>query len=225
LLALALHVGLDWRIVVGALLAYTAIAVLVIMGIGHHVPHHRFGPANSLTLFRASYVALLVGMMAEATSLSGTERWLFVGTGIAALLLDGADGWVARRSGFASPFGARFDMEVDSLLVLALAALVWRAGQAGGWVLTCGLLRYTFVVAGWVWPLLAAPLPPSFRRKAICVAEIIVLLIALAPPVGPGLGGALCLGGLIVLVYSFAADTIQLLATSRREHRAAGMTT
>jgi len=192
------------------------------LGIGQHAPHRRFGPANTLTLVRATYVALLTGIIIDEASLSDTGRWLLVGTGAAALLLDGVDGWAARRTGLASRFGARFDMEVDAFLVLVLAALVWRAGQAGVWVLTCGLLRYIFVLAGRAWPVLATPLAPSFRRKAICVAEIIVLLVALAPPVRPVMAELLCLSGLIVLGYSFAADTVQLLTTPRR---AAGMST
>jgi phosphatidylglycerophosphate synthase len=224
-LVLVLETGLSWHAVAGSLMVYAVIATLVMMGIGQHAPHHQFGLANTLTLCRAAYGALLAGIIADGASLSEAGRWLLVGTGLAALLLDGADGWAARRSGLASRFGARFDMEVDAFFVLVLAALVWRAGQAGGWVLTCGLMRYIFVLAGRAWPVLAKPLAPSFRRKAICVAEIAVLLVAMAPPVGPGIGGLLCLGGLIVLAYSFAADAVELLAAPRQERRAAGMTT
>jgi phosphatidylglycerophosphate synthase len=130
------------------------------------------------------------------------------------LLLDGADGWTARRTGLASPFGARFDMEVDALFVLVLAMLVARTGAAGGWVMIAGLLRYLFVVAGFFWPILTLPLPASFRRKAVCVVQILALLAALAPPAA-AVASWLCLGGLILLVYSFAADIVVLLGTRR----------
>ena len=40
-----------------------------------------------------------------------------------------------------SAFGARFDMETDALLILALSVLVWRHAKAGAWVLASGLLR------------------------------------------------------------------------------------
>ena len=223
-LALVTMAGLGWRMIGGALLAYAGMSALIIMGIGHHAPHRQFGLANTLTLCRAAYMALLVGIIADGAALSEAGRWLLVAAGVAALLLDGVDGWAARRTGLASRFGARFDMEVDALSVLVLAALVWRAGQAGGWVLTCGLMRYIFVLAGRAWPALAAPLAPSLRRKTICVAEIAVLLVALAPPIGPGMGALLCLGGLIVLAYSFLADAVQLLAAPRQERRASGMT-
>src|SRR6185437_12999615 len=78
----------------------------------------------------------------------GLAAALVAYAGMAALVLAGVDGWAARRSGFASRFGARFDMESDALFVLALAALVYRTGQAGAWVLTLGAMRYIFVAAG-----------------------------------------------------------------------------
>ena len=45
------------------------------------------------------------------------------------LALDGLDGWAARRQGLVSAFGARFDMEVDALLILALAGARRRPRQ------------------------------------------------------------------------------------------------
>jgi phosphatidylglycerophosphate synthase len=215
--------GLGWRVPAGALAGYGAIAALVLAGLARHAPHRRFGPANAVTLIRAAAVAVLIGVLAEGATLAPAGRWLLASGGTAALLLDGVDGWAARKTGLSSPFGARFDMEVDALFVLVLSALVWRAGQAGGWVLTAGLMRYIFVAAGWLWPVLAAPLPPSFRRKAICVIAIVILLLALAPPVGPAAAGPLCLAGPALLGYSFAADAAQLLAGERR--RVPAMTT
>ena len=57
-------------------------------------------------------------------------------------VLDGIDGWLARRTGMASDFGARFDMETDAALIMVLALLAWQFGKAGVWVLASGLLRY-----------------------------------------------------------------------------------
>jgi phosphatidylglycerophosphate synthase len=205
-LAGLMPLGFGWRAVASGLLTYGAIAVLVLLGLGDHAPHRRFGAANLLTLARAAFVALLVGVIAEGGALPPDARWLLVAAGSAALLLDGVDGWAARRSGLASRFGARFDMEVDALFVLTLAALAWQAGQAGAWVLLSGFMRYLYLVAGWLWPVLATPLAPSLRRKTICVLQVAALLAALAPVAGPRLGGALCLGGLLLLSYSFAVD-------------------
>ena len=73
-LALASAAGLGGRAVAGALIAYAAIVGLVVMGIGQHRPHRRFGLANTLTLSRGADVALLVGIIADGTSLSETGR-------------------------------------------------------------------------------------------------------------------------------------------------------
>ena len=219
-LALMALGGLGWRMPAGAMAGYAAIAALILAGLAQHAPHRRFGAANAVTLARAVAAALFIGVLCDGAPSAPAGRWLLALAGTAALLLDGVDGWAARKTGLASRFGARFDMEVDALFMLVLAALVWRAGQAGGWVLTAGLLRYIFLGAGWLWPVLAAPLPPLFRRKAICVAGSVALLAALAPPSGPGTARLLCLAGVGLLCYSFAADTVQLLAAGRQRRAA-----
>jgi len=216
-LALTPVEALGWRGAIVAFALYGVIAAFILNGLSHHAPHHRFGLANSVTLSRAAAAALFVGIVGDGASLGENARWVLVAIGTVALLLDGVDGWAARRSGLASAFGARFDMEVDALFILALSALVQITGQAGPWVLLSGFLRYIFVGAGWVWPRLASPLPPSLRRKAICVIQGAVLVTALAPPVGPDLARFLCLGALALLIYSFAADGVWLVAgTSKR---------
>ena len=208
--------GLRWHALAAALLAYGVIGVLILSGLEHHAPHRRFGPANSVTLLRAAYAAFLVGVLVAGAPLDPGARWLLAGFGFLSLLLDGVDGWAARRSGFASAFGARFDLETDAFFVLALSALLYHSGQAGAWVLTAGLMRYTFVAAGWLWPALAAPLPPSRRRKVICVVLILALLTALTPAVGGEAARLLCFAALALLIYSFGADCVWLIATARR---------
>ena len=162
------------------------------------------GAANLITGARA----LLVAGIAAAGFAPPTSRVAaaVVAIGTVAALLDLADGWVARRTGTASAFGARFDMEVDAVLILVLAALVWRYGVTGPWVLASGLMRYAFVALAWRWPWLARPLPPSHRRQAVCVVQIVALLVALAPVVPRSLGLAAAAIGLAALAWSFAVD-------------------
>ena len=73
---------------------------------------------------------------------------------VVALVLDAVDGWVARRTGTASPLGARFDGEVDALLILVLSVYV--SNLIGPWVLAIGAARYLFLVAGWLLPWMRA---------------------------------------------------------------------
>ena len=138
-----------------------------------------FGAANAVTLVRAALVR--AARRAARRRAGGALGWVLVGLGVAAVALDGVDGALARRRSEASAFGARFDMETDALLILVLAALVWQHGKAGVWILAAGLLRYVFVAASWALPWLGAALPPSRRRQAVCVVQIVSLIGALAP--------------------------------------------
>lgn len=171
-------------------------------------PHHRFGAANRVTLLRLALVALLAGWLVEGGTPPG---WGIVVTATLAASLDGLDGALARRLQVASEFGARFDMETDALLILVLSALLWRSGKAGAWVLLAGGMRYLFLAAARPWPALARPLPPSTRRKTICVLLIVLLIAALAPIVPIVPASWLAAAGVLLVTASFALDIGWLL--------------
>jgi phosphatidylglycerophosphate synthase len=63
------------------------------------------------------------------------------------LVLDGVDGWLARRRKEASEFGAHFDMETDAFMVALLCGVLALSPGVGAWVLLPGALRYLLVVA------------------------------------------------------------------------------
>lgn len=184
-----------------------------------------FGAANWVTLARAVIAVALLTIAASKIWLGlaiGAElRWLLVAGSVLVLCLDGVDGALARRLKQVSVFGARFDLETDALTMLALSLLVWAVGQAGPWVLLTGFMRYIFVVGGWLWPALAMPLPPRKRRQVLCVAQMVALIIALAPPVAPLWGGMICLVGLVLLGYSFGADLAWLAGRTGMEDKTA----
>ena len=191
-----------------ALAVYALIAALVGRSIALDRP---FGWANTVTLGRAVLTSALAGQ--AAALLLGTAEpdlglWA-AAIAVAALATDGIDGWIARSTGSSTDFGARFDMEIDALLIMILALMVWGLGIAGAWILAAGLLRYAFVAAGAVWASLAAPLPPSLRRKAICVVQSVSLVVMLVA--GPELGPAIGSMALVALVASFAVDVAWLI--------------
>jgi phosphatidylglycerophosphate synthase len=175
----------------------------------------RLTAANAVTAARAAVAALLLAVAMAAAVPGPALRWVLAGLAFAALLGDGLDGYLARRTGTASDFGARFDMEADAFFILALAFLVHAWGQAGAFVLLSGALRYLFVAAGWVAPALAAPLGPSLRRRAVCAVQTFVLVLSLAPAIPAALAQGLCAAGLALLVASFAIDGARLLARAR----------
>jgi phosphatidylglycerophosphate synthase len=177
-----------------------AIALIVVSRIGADAVS-RFGPANQVTSVRALLVALVAALIGEPA-----RPAFAVGAAAVATMLDGVDGWLARRTRSASAFGARYDMEIDALLIQVLAVLAWRYGKAGPWVLASGLWRYAFVGAGWVWPWLRQPLAPTIRARAICVIQIAGLLLVLLPAIQPPASGAIAAAALTALSYSFLID-------------------
>jgi phosphatidylglycerophosphate synthase len=169
------------------------------------------GPADHVTLAR---VVLTGGVAAlVAGHLTGTgHTGALVAVAAVALVLDGVDGQVARRTGTASKLGARFDMETDAFLVLVLSVEV--AWTAGAWVLAIGAMRYAFGAAAWAAPWLRADLPHSIARKAVAVVQGVTLVVA-ASGVVP-YAGALVAASLALLVWSFGRDVLWL---SRRRDR------
>lgn len=204
---LAPLLGLGDGFTVRALLLFSLAVLWLGAYLPDHLPHDRLGPANVVTLGRLGLTALLGGMIGESAPASA---WPALGIAAAVLALDGVDGWLARRGGWASAFGARFDMETDALLVLVMAVLAWQSDKAGAWVLLSGAMRYLFVAAGLVLPWLRGALPPSRRRKAVCVLQVLSLWLALAPFVPPPWSGGVAVVGLLLLCYSFLVDIVWL---------------
>lgn len=182
-------------------------AVLMLIAIGFLSGRHpftSFGPANQVSTTRAALAALVCALAFEPPS--ARVAGLVSAVAFAATLLDGLDGRLARQSGMSSAFGARFDLEIDALLIMALAVVAWRHDKAGAWVLLSGLMRYAFVAASWLWPWLDRPLNPSFRRQAVCVIQVGGLILTVLPIVPQPASAVIAAAGLIVLAYSFLVD-------------------
>src|SRR5258708_15693987 len=120
------------------------------------------GPADWVTLTRAVLIAGVAGLVADSLSRPVSITAL-VTLSTVALGLDAVDGQVARRTGTATPLGARIDGAVDAFLILLLSIAV--SQDYGGWVLVIGAARYALLLAGWLIPWLAAPLPPRDWRQ------------------------------------------------------------
>jgi phosphatidylglycerophosphate synthase len=137
----------------------------------------RLGPANAVTLTRATLVGGVAALVADSLARPAPVPTLVV-LSIVALVLDAVDGWVARRTGTASRLGLRFDEEVDSFLILVLSVYV--TFSSVWWVLAIGLARYVFAGAGWVLPWMRATLPPRYWGKVVAAVQGITLTVATA---------------------------------------------
>ena len=198
----------DMAAVVLALCAYLAAAGLAVEGFRRAYPHGTVGLCNLVTLSRLMLSAILLVPLVAATS-----PWAVFAVAALALTLDGADGWLARRSGLTSGFGARFDMEVDSALALILAVNAYAAGTAGALVLLIGMPRYLFLAAALVLPWLAREVPERFSRKAVCVVQIATLIALQLPPVAAGLANPVVVAVALALGWSFGRDILWLWRT------------
>lgn len=210
--AVASALALPTGFVVQVTALYAAASGMILGGLSSTGPERRgLGAANRVTLARVVLILPVVGLLFNSGAWGPAGRWWVVALAGLALALDGLDGWVARRTDSCTPFGARFDMESDAVLILALSALVWQSGQAPAWVLLVGAMRYLFVAAGWFVPALRGELPASMRRKVVCVVQGVALVAALAPPFPPVAATAVTGLALVLLTWSFGVDTAWLL--------------
>lgn len=203
--------------IVPAVAAYAAVAALIVERLGHGHPFARFGLANGITLIR---VVLLL-MLAAAAALAGSVHFdtaMPFALAAVALGLDGLDGRLARGTGEASAFGARFDMEADAAAMLLFAIIAAVQAKAGLWVLAAGSMRYAFIAASLALPWLSAPLPPAFRRKAVCVVALVLLAILLHPAVTPPVSTVLALAAVVLLAWSFLVDCVWLARSRAVPH-------
>lgn len=167
----------------------------------------RFGPADWVTLSRATLVGCVTALTAESLHRPISVPLLVTITSVA-LVLDAVDGRLARSSRTASAFGARFDMEVDAFLIMVLCVYVARS--VGAWVLVIGAMRYAYVAASWVLAWMRRPLPARYWRKVVAAIQGITLLVVSADilPV-PTEVAALAIA-LALLVESFGRDVVWL---------------
>ena len=207
----ALILGLEPQVPLLALACLAAFYRLAMRGLSGY-PHQRFGYANTITAARAALACLAgaIALCADGFLRNGPLVIFLIGLATVALVLDGLDGFLARRFGEVSDFGARFDMETDAFLILVLSLAAVTLNKAGPWVLAIGLMRYAFIAGQWLVPRLKAPLPPSFRRKLICVLQVVALLALMLPAVTSPLSDAIAALALAALIFSFGADCLYL---------------
>ncbi|MFL6028235.1 MAG: CDP-alcohol phosphatidyltransferase family protein [Friedmanniella sp.] len=191
--------GVGW--VVGLICGVTATAVLS-YGLDHFGAP-LLGPADRVTLTRTVLVGGVTALVADAFVRPAALTAL-VALAAVALVLDGVDGWVARRTGTSSALGARFDMEVDAFLILVLSLHVAR--EVGPWVLAIGAARYLFVAAGWLLPWMRGTLPARYWRKPVAATQGIVLTVVAADVLPRVAEDVAIVVALALLAESFGRD-------------------
>ena len=200
--ALAATVGLSERGWVVGISFGVTMNVLLARGLARHGADG-MGPANRVTLARATLVGGVAALVADSFGRPAPVRTL-VAIAVLALLLDMVDGWVARRTRTASALGARFDGEVDAFLILVLSVYV--ALSTGVWVLAIGAARYAFLAVGWLLPWMRRTLPPRYWRKVVAATQGVALTFAVPDVLPRLLTSAVLAVALALLAESFGRD-------------------
>jgi phosphatidylglycerophosphate synthase len=192
----------GWKTVIAAAVG-VAPAVLAGIAVLRRQPAFTT-PADRVTLGRAALACGCAAMTALVLLGPAPARdyWLF-GVAVPTLLLDAVDGQVARRTGTATDAGALLDMQLDAGLLGVLSLAV--ATALGWWVVLIGAMRYLYVVASWLRPPLATPLPRSRFRVVVAGIQGGVLAGALAPFVPADVATAAVAVALGLLVVSFGS--------------------
>lgn len=98
------------------------------------------GPANLITLFRL----LIVLTLPVLDIISGNITVLIAG--ILIVVLDGLDGFVARKTNNVTKLGARLDMETDALFILMLTFIHWVNDITGFWLVLAGIIKHLYIL-------------------------------------------------------------------------------
>jgi len=165
------------------------------------------GPASGITLTRATLNCAVAALAADSF-VRPVSVAMLVALSTVALVLDGVDGAVARRTRTVTALGARFDMEIDAFLILVLSLYVARS--VGPWVLAIGAARYLFVAGTWLLPWLRGTTPPRYWAKVVAATQGIVLTVVAADLLPRVVEVVALAVALALLIESFGRQTAWL---------------
>ena len=99
---------------------------------------------NAVTFLRAALVPVILVLLALSDEFAGA-RWFAFAVFLFAALTDTLDGWVARRLGGVTAFGAFADPLADKLLVVGVLASLALFGEIPWWLVGIVFGRETIV--------------------------------------------------------------------------------
>lgn len=166
----------------------------------------RLTPADRITLTRAA-LGLTCAVLVVLTLLGylPQRNWPLFLLAVPTTVLDAVDGAVARRTGTVTPRGSRWDMEVDSAVLLILSIAVVPLAP---WAFVIGLARYLFWLGGLARPGWLRALPFRQSRRLIAAFHAVALVVALAPFHPQWVGPVITAVALALLLFSFCRDIV-----------------
>ena len=117
--------------------------------------------------------------------------------------LDALDGFVARRLGETTAFGAALDREVDAFFVLVAYLHFPLDGWLGGWVLLAGVLPYAYRLFASATP---APLAAGHKERTAAPLAGLNFVMLLAAVAMPTYSSSILVASVAVVCTSFAVS-------------------
>ncbi|WP_373499696.1 CDP-alcohol phosphatidyltransferase family protein [Desulfococcus sp.] len=171
------------------------------------------GAANRITLLRGGLVALLAGfaLVPWPRMTAGGVPWPWIPGMLygAAVLLDGVDGRIARKTGCVTRMGEQLDMETDALGLLAASMVAVIADRLPPAYLVAGMAYYLFSAGIRFREFLGKPVQevrPWRGAKIIAGFQMAFVALALLPPVSPKAAAIAAWMVMIPLLAGFGRD-------------------
>lgn len=189
----------KWLLLSGITLAYSLWVLWRNLALNHRIHDPSLFPTlglgNQLSLFRALVIGLLAGFLLMPKPQEAL-LWVIALLYTAASIVDGIDGYVARRAGQVTILGQRLDMEFDGLGIAVISLLAVWYSQLPPWFLSVGFARYLFVLGIW-WRRRTGrqvyEIPDSAHRRVMAgmlMGMMTVVLWPIVPPEMATLAGA-----------------------------------
>ncbi len=168
----------------------------------------RFGPGTTLTLLRALGLGIFAGYLVLPRP-TGGGAWTPAALFAAIAIADGADGWLARRTGMPTRLGARLDLILDGWMILigVLVCIAW--GILPLWFVLVGAARYVYVAVernrrrrG----LPLHPLAPNGERRIVAGLQMAFLAVVLWPIIPSSMAHIAAWPFAVVLLSGFLRD-------------------
>ncbi len=182
------------------------------------------GAANRITLIRGLFIAATAGFLTFVST--DTLTWLlYVPAALYTLaaVLDGVDGYVARRQQQTTQLGKELDTALDAFGLLIAPLLAVLTGKLAVSYLLVGIAYYLFQW-GIRWrqqrdrPVY--PLPPSQVRRYLAGLQMALVAIALWPPLPADITRVFGIALMIPLLLGFCRDWLYVSGRlgANREH-------
>jgi len=146
--------AVRWSVQAGAVMAYVLIRLQTSLELNRRPRGTRLltslGAANALTLARAALIAAMAGLLFQGSPGDGRGAWLRWAPGglyLLAVLMDYADGRIARTTGTETRLGELLDTEVDALGLLVASLLLVTHGKAPPAFIIVGIGYYAIRAA------------------------------------------------------------------------------